>query len=199
MESRATAHIHTSEETIGWIASGTQPGQGDPATSAEKTTSAGVRTRVEAATGAEEATSEEAAVNKGKPAHIATMDKSAKLPDRLDEQFAVISAVFVYEPEEPGEPGKPEEPAELEEPEEPGDLEEPEEPGDLEELEEYRKLEEDLVWDERPPGEDDWPMPVCMDWSCGCGAEDTKYIPSQARPPARTCANMEVPAVEGRP
>ncbi len=159
-----------------------QPGQGDPATGAEKTTSAGVRTSAEAATGTEEATSKEEAVVKGKPAHIATMDKPAKPPDRLDEQFVVISAVFVQEPEEPGEPGKPEEPEEpgdLEEPEEPGDLEEPEEPGDLEELEEYQKLEEDLVWDERPPGKDDWPMPVRMDWSRGCGAEDTEYTPDK--------------------
>jgi hypothetical protein len=66
----------------------------------------------------------------------------------------VTSAVFVQEPEEPG------------------DLEEPEEPGDLEELEEYRKLEEDLLWDERPPGEEDWPMPVCWEWSRCCGTED---------------------------
>ncbi len=55
-----------------------------------------------------------------------------------------------------------------------------------------------MVWDERPPGEDDWPMPVCMDWSCCCGAEDTKYIPGQAGPPARTCANMEVPVERGK-
>jgi hypothetical protein len=144
-----------------------------------------VRTSAEAATSAEEATSEEAAVNKGKQAHIVTMDKPAKPPDRLDEQFAAISAVFVQELEEPGEPGKPEEPAELEE---------PEEPGDLEELEEYRKLEEDLVWVERPPGEHDWPMPVRMDWSRGCGAEDTEYIPGQAGPPAKACACIEVPA-----
>jgi hypothetical protein len=66
------------------------------------------------------------------------------------------------EPEEPGEQGKPEEPGELEELEEPG---EPKKPGELEELGEYRKLEEDLVWDERPPGEDDRPLPVRMDWS----------------------------------
>ncbi len=139
-------------------------------------------------------TSKEEAVDKGKPAHIATMDKPAKPPDRLNEQFAVTSAVFVQEPEEPGEPGKPEETAELEEPEEPGDLEEPEEPGNLEELEEYRRLEEDLVWDERPPGEDDWPMPARTDWSRGCGAEDTEYISGQAGPPARACACIEVPA-----
>ncbi len=139
-------------------------------TGAEEATSAG------AATSAEEATNKEEAVNKGEPAHIASMDKPAKPPDRLDEQFAVISAVYVQEPEEPG------------------DLEEPEEPGDLEELEEYRKLEEDLVWDERPPGEDDWPMPVRMDWLRGCGAEDTEYIPGQAGPPSRTCACIEVPA-----
>ena len=101
------------------------------------------------------------------------MDKPAKPPDRLDEQFAVASAGFVHVPEEP---------------EEPGDLEEPEEPGDLEELEDYRKLEEDLLWDERPPREDDWPMPVRMDWSRGCGAKDTEYIPGQAGPPAKTCA-----------
>ena len=68
------------------------------------------------------------------------MDKPAKPPDRLDEQFAVISAVFVQEPEEPAELEEPEEPGDLEEPEEPGDLEEPEEPGDLEELKEHRKL-----------------------------------------------------------
>jgi hypothetical protein len=182
------AALHRSRFGTGWIACGRPPGPGDPATGAEQATSAGT------ATGAEEATSKEEAVNKGEPAHIATMDKPAKPPDRLDEQFAVISAVFVQEPEEPGDPGKPEEPAELEEPEEPGDLEEPEELGDLEELEEYRKLEEDLVWDERPPGEDDWPMPVRVDWSRGCGAEDTEYIPGQAGPPAGTFACMEVPA-----
>ncbi len=79
------AALHWSCFGTGWIASGTQPGQGDLATGAEKTISAGVRTSVEAATGAEEATSEQAAVNKGKPAHIATMDKPAKPPDRLDE------------------------------------------------------------------------------------------------------------------
>jgi hypothetical protein len=179
------AALHRSRFGTGWIASGRPPGPGDPATGAEKTTSAGVRTSAEAATGAEEATSEEAAVNEGKPAHIATMGKPAKPPDGLNEQFAVISAVFVQEPEEPGEPGKPEEPAEQEE---------PEEPGDLEELEQYPKLEEDLVWDERPPGEDDWPMPVPMDWSRGCGAEDTEYIPGQARPPAKTFVCIEVPA-----
>jgi hypothetical protein len=37
-------------------------------------------------------------------------------------------------------------------------------------------------------------MPVRMDWSRGCGAEDTEYIPGQAGPPARTCACIEVPA-----
>jgi hypothetical protein len=31
-----------------------------------------------------------------------------------------------------------------------------------------------------------------MDWSRGCGAEDTEYIPGQAGPPARTCACIEV-------
>jgi hypothetical protein len=150
------AALHRSCFGTGWIASGRPPRQGDPATGAEKTTSAGVRTTAEAATGAEEATSAEAAtgaeeatsaeaateaeeatsveaatgaeeatsagaatgaeeatskeeaVNKGEPAHIATMDKPARPPNSLDEQFAVISAVFVQEPEEPGEPGTPE-------------------------------------------------------------------------------------------
>jgi hypothetical protein len=187
------AALHRSRFGTGWIASGRPPGQGDLATSAGAVTVTEEATSVGAATGAKEATSKEEAVNKGEPAHITAMDKPAKPPDRLDEQFAVTSAVFIQGPKEPGEPGKPEEPAELEEPEEPGDLEEPEEPGDLEELEEYRKLEEDLVWDEGPPGEDDWPMPVRMDWSRGCGAEDTEYIPGQARPPARICACIEVP------
>jgi hypothetical protein len=77
------AALHRSHFGTGWIASCRPPGLGDPATSAR------------AATSAEEATSKEEAVNKGEPAHIATMDKPAKLPDRLDEQFAVISAVFV--------------------------------------------------------------------------------------------------------
>jgi hypothetical protein len=127
-------------------------------------------------------TSKEEGVNKKEPAQFATMDKPAKPPDRLDDQFAVTSAVFVQEPKEPAELKEPEEPAELEEQEE------------LEELEEYRKLEEDLVWDERPSGEDDWLMSVRMDWSRGCGAEDTECIPEQAGPPARICACIEVPA-----
>jgi hypothetical protein len=53
---------------------------------------------------------------------------------------------------------------------------------------------QNLVWDERPPGEDDGTLPVRMDWSRDCGAEDTDYIPEQARPPAWTRACTEVPA-----
>jgi hypothetical protein len=53
--------LHRSRFGTGWIASGRPPGLGDPATGAEKTTSARVRTSAEAATDAEEATSAEAA------------------------------------------------------------------------------------------------------------------------------------------
>jgi hypothetical protein len=35
-------------------------------------------------------------------------------------------------------------------------------------------------------------MPVRWDWSRGCGAEDNEHISGQARPPARTCACIEV-------
>jgi hypothetical protein len=188
------AALHRSRFRTGWIASGRPPRQGDPAismgaaTGAEEATSTGAATGAEeatstgaatgtgeatstgAATGTEEVASKEEAVNKEEPAHIATVDKPAKPPDRLDEQFAVTSAVFIQEPQEPAE------------------LEEPEEPAELEELEEYRKLEEDLVWDERSSGEDDWLMSVGMDWSHGCGAEDNECIPEQTGPPARICA-----------
>jgi hypothetical protein len=202
------AALHWSRFGTGWIASGGLPGPGDPATSAEMNTSAGVRTSAGVAPGVEEATSKEAAVNEGKPAHIATMDMPIEPPDRLDEQFAVVGAVFVQEPEEPGEQGKLEEPAELEEQEEPGEPKKPEKPaelgepeesgepkklGELEELGVYWKLEEDSNWDERPPGEDKRPLPFCMDWSCGCGAEDTVYILGRARPPAVTRACIKMP------
>jgi hypothetical protein len=102
----------------------------EEATCTKEATSAEEATCTGAATGTEEVTSKEEAVNKEEPAHIATMDKPAKPPDRLDEQFPVTSAVFVQELKEP---------AELEEPEEPAEQEE------QEELEEYRKLEQDLV------------------------------------------------------
>jgi hypothetical protein len=106
------AALHRSRFGTGWITSGRPPGQGDPATSAETTTSAeeatsagaatsaeeatsagaatgaGEATSAGAATGAEEATSKEEAVNKGEPAYIAAMDKPAKPPDRLDEQYS---------------------------------------------------------------------------------------------------------------
>jgi hypothetical protein len=39
-------------------------------------------------------------------------------------------------------------------------------------------------------------MPVRMDWSRSCGAENTEYIPGQAGPPAGTFACMEVPEEE---
>jgi len=152
----------------GWIASGRPPGQGDPATSAEEATCTGEATRTTsaeeatctrettctgeatstkettctgAATGTEEVASKEEAVNKEEPAHIASMEKPAKPPDRLDEQFAITNVVLVQEQEE---------------------LEEQEELDMQEELEEFRRQEEDLVSDEGPSGEDDWPMPDCM-------------------------------------
>ncbi len=123
------AMLQRSRFGTGWIASGRPPGQGDPATSAEAATGAEEATSAEAATGAEKATSAEAAtgaeeatsvgaatgteeviskeeaVNEGEPAHIATMDKPAKPPDRLNEQFAVTSAVFVQEPEDQASQG----------------------------------------------------------------------------------------------
>ncbi len=105
----------------GWIASGRPPGQGDPATSAEEATCTGEATRTTsaeeatrtkeatstreasctgAATGAEKVTSKEEAVNKEEPARIASMEKPAKPPDRLDEQFAITNVVLVQEQEE---------------------------------------------------------------------------------------------------
>ncbi len=103
----------------------------------------------EAAAGAEEATSTQAATGAEKAASAeAAMDKPARPPDRPNEQFAVTSAVFVQEPEEPGEPAElrepeePGEPAELKEPGEPGEpaeLKEPEEPGEPAELKEPEK------------------------------------------------------------
>ncbi len=122
----------------------------------------------EAATGAEEATSAEAA-----------MDKPARPPDRLNEQFAVTSAVFVQEPkgpaelkepEEPVQPDEPKEPAELKEPEVPGEpgepkgpaeLKEPEVPGEPKEPTELKKPEEpeeDPGWDEWPPDGNNRPL-----------------------------------------
>ena len=59
----------------------------------------------------------------------AVMDKPARPPDRLNEQFTVTSAVLVQEPGEPAELKGPGEPAELEEPGEPAELGEPEVPG----------------------------------------------------------------------
>jgi hypothetical protein len=102
----------------------------------------------------------------------ATMDKPAKPPDRLDEQSAVSSAVCIQE------------------------LEEAAEKEEQEELEEYWRLDEDLFWDERPPGEEDGSMPVRGDWSRGCGEEDIEYISGQAVPTARTYACAEVPEEE---
>ncbi len=117
-------------------------------------------------------TSKEAAVKKEEPAHIASMEKPAKPPDRLDEQFAITNVVLVQEQEE---------------------LEEQEELDMQEELEEFRRQEEDLVSDEGPSGEDDWPMPDCMDWSRGYGAEGAECIPEQAGPPAGAYACIRVP------
>jgi hypothetical protein len=133
------AALHRSFFGTGWIASGRPPGPGDPATGAEMATGAGMRTS------AEEAASKEEAVNEGKPAHTATMDKPAKPPDRLGEQFTVIGTVCVQ---------KPEEPVELQEPEE---REEP---------------EEDPAWDEWPPDGNNRPLPSHEDRSRRCGAEN---------------------------
>ncbi len=56
----------------------------------------------EAITGAEEVTSAEAITGaEGATSANATMDKPARPPDRLNEQFAVTSAVFVQEPGDP--------------------------------------------------------------------------------------------------
>jgi hypothetical protein len=57
------------------------------------------------------------------------MGKPARPPDRLNEQFAVTSAVLVQEPGEPAELKEPGEPAELEKPGEPAEPGEPEVPG----------------------------------------------------------------------
>ena len=95
----------------GWIASGRPPGQGDPATSAEEATctkeatSTGEATCTGAATGTEEVTSKEEAVNKEEPARIASTEKPAKPPDRLDEQFAITNVVLVQQQEERGGAG----------------------------------------------------------------------------------------------
>ena len=105
----------------GWIASGRPLGQGDPATSTEEATCTGEATRTTsteeatrtkeatspgeasctgAAAGMEKVTSKEAAVKKEEPAHIASMEKPAKPPDRLEEQFAITNVVLVQEQEE---------------------------------------------------------------------------------------------------
>ena len=168
----------------GWIASGRPLGQGDPATSTEEATCTGEATRTTsaeeatctkeatstgeasctgAAAGTEKVTSKEAAVKKEEPAHIASMEKPAKPPDRLDEQFAITNVVLVQEQEE------------------------------LEEQEELDMQEEDWVSDEGPSDEDDWPMPDCMDWSRGYGAEGAECIPEQAGPPAGAYACIRVP------
>jgi hypothetical protein len=73
------------------------------------------------------------------------MDKPARPPDRLNEQFAVTSAVFVQEPEKPGGP------AELKKPEEP---------------------EEDPGWDEWPPDGNNRPLPSREDRPCRRGAKN---------------------------
>jgi hypothetical protein len=91
------------------------------------------------------------------------MEKPAKPPDRLDEQFAITNVVLVQEQEE------------------------------LEEQEELDMQEEDWVSDEGPSDEDDWPMPDCMDWSRGYGAEGAECIPEQAGPPAGAYACIRVP------
>jgi hypothetical protein len=158
----------------GWIACGRPPGQGDPATSAEGATCTGEANR---STSAEEATcTKEAARAEGatcietttgteeEPARIASMEKPAKPPDRLDEQFAITNVVLVQQQEE------------------------------LEEQGELDMQEEGMVWDEGPSDEDDRPMPDCVNWSHGYGAEDTECIPEQAEPPARICASIGVPA-----
>ncbi len=62
------------------------------------------------------------------------MDKPARPPDRLNEQFAVTSAVFVQDPDGPAELEEPGGPAELKEPEEPGGPAELKEPGGPAEL-----------------------------------------------------------------
>jgi hypothetical protein len=86
----------------------------------------------ESATGAEKAANAKAA-----------MDKPARPPERLNEQFAVTSAVFVQEPGEPAQLKEPGGPAELMEPEKPGEpagLKEPKKPGEPAELKEPRGL-----------------------------------------------------------
>ncbi len=94
-------------------------------------------------------TGKEAAVKKEEPAHIASMEKPAKPPNRLDEQLAVTSAAFVQEPGEPArlkEPEKPGGPAKLKKPgelaklKEPGELAKPKKPGEPAELKEPRRL-----------------------------------------------------------
>ena len=183
----------------GWIASGRPLGQGDPATSTEEATCTGEATRTTsteeatctgeatrttsaeeatrtkeatstgeasctgAAAGTEKVTSKEAAVKKEEPAHIASMEKPAKPPDRLEEQFAITNVVLVQEQEE------------------------------LYMQEELDMQEEDLDSDEGPSDEDDWPMPDCMDWSRGYGAEGAECIPEQAGPPAGAYACIRVP------
>jgi hypothetical protein len=115
------AALYRSRFGTGWIACGRPPGQGDPATSAEGANCTGEATRstsaeeatctkeaaraeeatcIEAATGTEEVTSKKEAVNKEEPARIASMEKPAKPPDRLDEQFAITNVVLVQRQDE---------------------------------------------------------------------------------------------------
>ncbi len=77
---------------------------------------------------------------------------------------------------------------------EPGEWQEPGErqvPGVLEEL------EEDWDWDERPPGEDDRPLPPHKDWLLGFGGKDIASFHRLAVPQARV---QKMPATgEGVP
>ena len=154
-DTAVSASTTTSSDTA--VSAGTATGA-EEATGAGAAAGAGEAASAEAAAGAEEATSSEAAAGaEGAASTNAAMDKPAKPPDRLNEQFAVTSAASVQElkePEEPGEPAqlknpeKPGEPAELKEPEKPGEPAELKEPVELKKQEEP---EEDPGWDEWPP------------------------------------------------
>ena len=154
-DTAVSASTATSSDTA--VSAGTATGA-EEATGAGAAAGAGEAASAEAAAGAEEATSAEAAAGaEGAASTNAAMDKPAKPPDRLNEQFAVTSAASVQElkePEEPGEPAqlknpeKPGEPAELKEPGGPAQPKEPEEPGGPAELKEPEEPEEDPGWDE---------------------------------------------------
>ncbi len=89
------------------------------------------------------------------------------------------------EPGEWQEPGERQELGELEERQEPG---EQQGPGVLEEPEE---LEDDWDWDERPPGEDDRPLPPHKDWSHGFGGKDIVCFHRLAGSPAVPQAGVQ--------